>query len=95
MLIWDKKEYERFKENLTYEPEGTEGDPGPYWHTSYLWNLDKSQLVNNLPAVKGVMEATKRKLQRNPAWEVIYEQQLRDLIIAGYSQEVPEDKISE
>ena len=28
-------------------------DPGLYWRTSYPWNLDKQQLVNNLPAVKG------------------------------------------
>ena len=64
--IKDEREYQQMKDNLTYESEGMPSDPGPYWQTSYQWNVDKSQLVNNLPAVKGVMEATKKKLKRNP-----------------------------
>ena len=59
MSLKDEREYERFRHNLKYEPLGMTADPGPYWRTSYLWNVDKHLLIDNLPAVKGVMEATK------------------------------------
>ena len=93
MSLNDKREYERFKHNLKYEPQGTTADPGPYWRTSYPWNVDKHQLINNLPAVKGIMEATKRKLKKDANREDVYEQQLKELLEKGYAREVLEEEI--
>ena len=41
------------------------------------------------------MEATKKKLQRNPDWEATYKQQLQNLINAEYAWEVPEEEIAD
>ena len=93
MSLKDERAYERFKNNLTYQEHGTKEDPGPYWKTSYPWIVDKENLENNLPAVMGVMKATKRKLAKDPSWEAVYETQLKDLISRGVAREVPEDEL--
>ena len=93
MSLKDEREYEKFKSNLTYEEQGTQDDPGPYWRTSYPWNIDKRELVDNVAAVLGVMNATKRKLKKDPLWEEVYETQLRDLISRGFAREVSEDEV--
>ena len=80
MSLKDKREYKKFKSNLKYERDGKEDYPGPYWGTSFPWNIDKNLLVTNKSAVLGMMNATKRKLSKDPAWEEIYEKQLKDLI---------------
>ena len=37
MSMKDELAYNRFAENLTYEEDGTETDPGPHWRTVYPW----------------------------------------------------------
>ena len=39
------------------------------------------------------MNATKRKLSKDPAWEEIYERQLKDLIERGVAREVPDAEL--
>ena len=93
MSLKDEREYQRFRENMVYEPEGTPSDPGPYWRTKYPWNIDRHKLIDNLPAVLGVMQATKRKLKKDPHWEQVYESQLKGLIDKGFAKEVTDDEI--
>ena len=93
MSLKDERAYERFKNNLSYQEHGTEEDPGPYWQTSYPWIVDKHKLEDNLPAVMGVMRATKRKLAKDPSWESVYEMQLRDLISRGVAKEIPDEDL--
>ena len=88
MSLKDEREYKKFKSNLKYERDGTEDDPGPYWRTSFSWNIDKNLLVNNKSAVLGVMNATKRKLSKDLAWEEIYKKQLKDLIQRNIAREI-------
>ena len=93
MSLKDEREYERFQSNLKYEEDGSMDDPGPYWRTSYPWNIDRHQLTNNKSAVLGVMNSTKRKLSKDPYWEQVYEEQLRDLIDKGFAREVSDDEL--
>ena len=88
MSLKDEREYEKFKSNLKYEKDGTTDDPGPYWRTSFPWNLDRNQLIYNKSAVLGVMNATKRKLKKDPVWEEVYEKQLKELIDRGFAKEI-------
>ena len=82
MSLKDEAEYERFKSNLSYEEHGTAEDPSPYWRTSYPWNIDQAELENNVGAVYCVMNATKRKLQKDPLWEEICsEEDLREKLV--------------
>ena len=53
------------------------------------------QLITNRGAVLGVMNATKRKLSKDPVWEEVYERQLKDLIDRGVAREVTENELSE
>ena len=95
MSLKDEREYEKFKSNLKYEKDGTTDDPGPYWRTSFPWNVDRNQLINNKSAVLGVMNATKRKLGKDPVWEEVYENQLKDLINRGVAKEVKDEELSD
>ena len=93
MSLKDEREYEKFKSNLKYERYGTEDNPGPYWRTSFPWNIDKNLLINNKFTVLGFMNATKRKLCIDPAWEDIYDRQLKDLIDRKSAREVRDTKL--
>ena len=93
MTLKDEREYELFSSKLQYDVEGTENDPGPYWRASYPWLLPREDLIDNKPAVLGVMNATARKLSKNPAWRNIYEAQLKDLVARGFAREVSEEEI--
>ena len=94
MSLQDEREYIKFKDNLIYDEEGVEDDPGPYWRTKLPWNIDKMELADNRPAVLGVMNATKRRLQKDPTWEDVYESQPRELISRGFAREVPQEELS-
>ena len=72
---------------------GTPEDPGPYWVSSLPWTIDKATLVDNRAAVLGVMNSTRRKLERDPMWKEIYETQLKDLIKNGFAKEVSEEEL--
>ena len=94
MSLHDEREYVKFKDNLIYDEKGTEHDPGPYWRTKLPWNMDRMELVDNKPAVLGVMNATKRKLQKDPSWEDVYETQLKEFIERGFAREVSQKELS-
>ena len=94
MSLHDEREYVKFKDNLIYDEKGTEHDPGPYWRTKPPWNVDRMQLVHNKPAVLGVMNATKRKLQKDSSWEAVYETQPKELIERGFAREVSQKELS-
>ena len=93
MSIKDEKEYEHFKSLMHLEEKGTENDPGPYWETFQPWVIDKTELVGNKPAVLGVMNSTMKKLNKEPHWRQVYEQQLLDLIEKKFAREVTEDEL--
>ena len=93
MSLKDEKSYYEFAGNLRYDPIGTEADPGPYYVTKFPWLKDKNTLPNNLSAVLGVMNATKRKLKQDPEWEDMYEKQLQDLIDRGVALEVKDEEL--
>ena len=62
----EEREYELIKSNLTYDPVGNETDSGPYWRSVLPWQVDKKVLGNNKSVVLGTMNATLRKLGRDP-----------------------------
>ena len=41
------------------------------------------------------MNATKRKLSKDPAWEEIYEKQLKDLIQRKIAREFPDSELKD
>ena len=94
MSLKDEREYEIFSSKLSYDVKGTREDPGPYWRASYPWLLPKEDLIDNKPAVLGVMNATARKLSKDPSWRDIYETQLKDLVARGFAREISEEEIS-
>ena len=50
-------------ESLMYlEEQGTVNNLGPYWVTRQPRRIDKENLVDNKPAVLGIMNSTKSKL---------------------------------
>ena len=93
MSLKNEREYDKFRANMYLDKEGTPNDPGPYWRTKYPWNIDKNELPQNFPAVLGVMNSTVRKLDRDPNWKQVYEQQLKDLVKNGFAEEVSEEKL--
>ena len=44
--------------------------------------------MDNKPAILGVMNSTKAKLNRKPEWRTIYEKQLLYLLDRGFAREV-------
>ena len=95
MTLKEEKEYQKFKDNMYLDVEGTEDDPGPYWRTSYPWLIPKTDLEDNYDAVHGVMMSTTRKLNKTPEWRGIYEGQLKDLVSRGFAKEVSSQEISD
>ena len=89
MSIRDERLYEGFKKLMHLDSEGTVVDPGPYWVSKLPWTLDRNKLVDNRPAVLGVMNSTLKKLGRDPSWKTVYESQLLDLVDKGFAREVP------
>ena len=87
--------YEEFKTNLVYLPEGLPGDEGPFFQTTYKWDIPKEQLVPNYPAVKATFHRTKKQLQKDPSFEPVYDKQLKDLIDMGVARELHEGELDE
>ena len=58
---------------MRLEMDGSPQDPGPYWVTSYPWSVPREDLGDNYPAVLGVMNATAKKLDKDPKWRELYE----------------------
>ena len=95
MSLKDERDYNLFLNHMKYDKEGTPEDPGPYWRISYPWITPKDELVENKPAVLGVLNATAKKLEKDPTWREVYESQLRDLVSRGFAREVEEEEILE
>ena len=88
MSLKEEKEYTKFRNNMFLDRTGTPEDPGPYWRTCYPWNIPKEDLINNYPAVLGTMNSTARKLDKDPKWRNIYEDQLRELTENNFAREI-------
>ena len=56
--------------------------------------VPKEELVFNKSAVLGVMNATAKKLGKDPTWRQVYETQLKDLVSRGFARDVKYDKNS-
>ena len=93
MTLKDQREYQKFKENMVFDKEGTAADPGPYWRITYPWEKPRESMPDNYAAVLGVMDSTSRKLDRNPSWRKTYESQLLDLEERGYAREISNDEL--
>ena len=76
----DEREYEIFKSLIILDTVGTEVDPGPYWVSELPWTVDRYKLINNKPALLGVIRLTIKKLDKDTLWREIYDKQLMDLI---------------
>ena len=55
--------------------------------------MPREDLVDNKPCVLGVINATARKLSKDPAWRAIYEAQLKDSVARSFAREVSEEEI--
>ena len=93
MSLKEDRELEHFESLMYLEEQGTAKDPGPYWVTRQPWKIDKENLVDNKPAILGVMNSTKAKLNRKPNWRAIYEKQLLDILDRGFTREVLEEEL--
>lgn len=87
MSLKDEREYLDMQSRMRYDAEGR------CWWVKFNWTVPKEALINNKPAVMRVMEATKRKLDKNPEWRDIYEMQLKDLIERGVAREILDDEL--
>ena len=88
MSLKEEKEYKKFCDNMYLDVEGTSDDPGPYWRTRYPWNIDRMELPDNYKAVHATMNSTARKLEKDPLWRKVYEEQLLDLTRNKFSREI-------
>ena len=95
MSLKMEKAYKEFKDNLVYMPDGLPGDAGPFFQTTYKWDTPKEELVPNYPAVKATYHRTKKRLQKDPTFEPVYEKQLKDLIDMGFARELEEGELDE
>ena len=93
MSLRMEKDYAEFKKNLLYLPEGLPNDPGPFFQTSYKWDIPRENLVPNYAAVKATFHRTKKRLLRDPEFEDIYDKQLIELINMGVARELGEAEL--
>ena len=57
------------------------------------WKVDRHTLGDNRSVVLGTMNATLRKLNRDPLWRKMYEEQLRVLIDNGFARKVSKEEL--
>ena len=93
MSIKEEREYEVIKSNLKYDAVGEDMDPGPYWRSVLPWEVDRKTLGDNKSVVLGTLNATLKKLNRDPVWRKTYEDQLRVLIDNGYARKVEQEEL--
>ena len=85
--------YRKCKENLVYKPDGLPGDPGPFFQTTYQWDIPRETLVPNFQAVDATRKRTLKKLERDPDWHAMYDQQLQTLLDKGFARELEEGEL--
>ena len=93
MSIKEEREYEVIRSNLEYDAIGTQADPGPYFRSSLPWEIDKSNLGNNRSAVLGTLNATLKRIEKDPIWRKTYDEQLQVLIDKGYARKVSKEEL--
>ena len=93
MSIKEEKEYELIRSNLLYDAVGTVDDPGPFWRSSLPWTVDRRNLGNNRSVVLGTLNATLRKLNKDPVWRQCYEDQLKVLLDQGFARKVSQEEL--
>ena len=72
MTLKEERDLEHFESLMYLDEKETEKDPSPYWVKRQPWVVDKENLVCNKPSVLGVMNSTKRKLDKKPDWRSIH-----------------------
>ena len=93
MSIKNEKEYQKFKNNLSYDPVGSQDDPGPYFRSKLPWKVDKDMLGDNKRVVLGTMNATARRLSKNSSWRATYDEQLRVLVENGFARKITKQEL--
>ena len=93
MSLKMEKLYRECKENLVYKPDGLPGDPGPFFQTTYQWDIPREDLVPNFPAVEATRKRTLKKLEKDPEWHTMYDQQLQTLLDKGFARELGEGEL--
>ena len=93
MSLHMEKMSRKFRENLTYKPDGVGEDVGPFFETKYEWDIPKEDLVPNFAAVEATRLRTVKRLEKDPAWHDMYELQLRTLVEKGYARELEEGEL--
>ena len=93
MSLKMEKLYRDCQENLVYKPDGLPGDPGPFFQTTYQWEVPREDLVPNFPAVEATRKRTLKKLERDPEWHSMYDQQLQTLLDKGFARELADGEL--
>ena len=93
MSLKIEKLYRECKENLVYKPDGLSGDPGPFFQTTYQWEVPREDLVPNFPAVEATRKRTLKKLERDPEWHSMYDPPLQPLLEEGFARELEDGEL--
>ena len=93
MSLKMEKLYRECKENLVYKPEGLPGDSGPFFQTTYQWDVPRENLVPNFPAVEAIRKRTLKKLEKDAEWHTMYDQQLQTLLDKSFARELDEGEL--
>ena len=88
-----EKLYRKCKENLVFKLDGLPRDPGPFFQTTYQWDFPREDLVPNFPAVEATRKRTLKKLEKDPEWNCMYDQQLQTLSDKGFARELEEGEL--
>ena len=78
---------------MVYKQDGLPGDPGPFFQTTYQWDVLRETLIPNFPAVEATRKITLKKLERDPEWHAMYDQQLQTLLDKGFARELEEGEL--
>ena len=93
MSLKTEKLYRECQKNLVYKPDGLPGDPGPFFQTTYQWDTPREDLVPNFPAVEATRKRTLKKLEKDPTWHDMYDQQLQTLLDKGFARELDDGEL--
>ena len=93
MSLKMERMYRDCQNNLVYKPDGLPGDPGPFFQTKYQWDVPRTDLIPNFPAVEATRKRTLKKLEKDPEWHAMYESQLLTLLEKGYARELAEGEL--
>ena len=78
---------------MVYKPDGLPGDSGPFFQTTYQWDVPRETLLPNFPAVEATRKRTLKKLEKDPEWHSMYDQQLQTLLDKGFARELGDGEL--